>query len=267
MKWKLVIVKRLIHIYFKLRNSRFGWWFLNRKYKYEGKGVKELKRTGIYVASLSELGFDLKDFKYEIKGDVKSNKPFLTYLWDKSPVVEDNAFFRSALNEKVLDIVNSYMGIRSKLYYATLNLTKPSEGLVGSQNWHRDEGDRKILKVFIYLTDVDEDSGPFMYVKESVKGLKYGKLYPQYAPEGNYPTGQIPDYSVMTGKAGTVIFCDTTGLHRGGKGTKERVMFTAAYYAPSSISLVPKLKGGTTFETTYNKYDFSRRLAKKYFSL
>ena len=35
------------------------------------------------------------------------------------------------------------------------------------------------------------------------------------------------DIRVCTGRAGTVVFCDTTTLHRGGYATKsERTMFT-----------------------------------------
>ena len=37
------------------------------------------------------------------------------------------------------------------------------------------------------------------------------------------------------GKAGTMIFCDTAGIHRGGYATKnERIMFTAGYRTPAS---------------------------------
>ena len=100
-----------------------------------------------------------------------------------------------------------------------------------------------MLKAFIYLSDVDESAGPFTYVIGSTYGKRYGRLFPQHPPLGSYPPeGAVeaavsPEHvRVMTGQAGTVIFCDTTGIHRGGYATgRERLMFTAFYAAPSYI--------------------------------
>jgi hypothetical protein len=154
---------------------------------------------------------------------------------------------------------------------------------IASQNWHRDGEDRQVLKIFIYLNDVDEETGPFMYVKESIKGLKYGKLFPQRPPEGSYPNESVDkavspeDIKLCLGKAGTVIFCDTTGLHRGGYAfSKERTMFTASYQASSSVALLPRCRVSADFRpddpvvrfaVTYPKGGLVKKLAKKYFKL
>jgi hypothetical protein len=112
---------------------------------------------------------------------------------------------------------------------------------IQSQRWHRDPEEKRLMKFFVYLSDVDENAGPFTYVKGSAYKTKpYGKLFPQKLPMGIYP----PDNSVeemidssaiisATGVKGTVIFCDTAGLHRGGHArSKSRLLFTAFY--PSS---------------------------------
>ena len=39
-----------------------------------------------------------------------------------------------------------------------------------SQRWHRDFNDRHLLKAFLYLVDVDEETGPFEYVAGSARG-------------------------------------------------------------------------------------------------
>jgi len=106
-----------------------------------------------------------------------------------------------------------------------------------SQGWHRDPGDKKICKIFLYVNDVDETAGPFMYVRGSQYGGVYRRFFPQRLPRGYYPPEGavekiIPSTEIqtLTGKAGTIIFADTTGIHRGGYATKkERIMFTAAY--------------------------------------
>ena len=35
--------------------------------------------------------------------------------------------------------------------------------------YHKDENSFNLLKVFIYLNDVDENAGPFMFVKKHIK--------------------------------------------------------------------------------------------------
>ena len=50
--------------------------------------------------------------------------------------------------------------------------------------------------------------------------------------------GVIPPEAIktFTGKAGTMIFCDTSGLHQGGYATgKERIMSTFGYYSHASL--------------------------------
>jgi ectoine hydroxylase-related dioxygenase (phytanoyl-CoA dioxygenase family) len=132
----------------------------------------------------------------------------------------------------------------TKLVYYDLALTLPvgESAPVQSQRWHRDPEEKKICKVFIYLNDVDENTGPFTFVLGSQYGGKYGHLFPQKTPEGSYPNEEIllkkidpRDIKLMTAPKGTVIFCDTSGLHRGGYAkTKERLMFTAFFSAPTN---------------------------------
>ncbi len=41
---------------------------------------------------------------------------------------------------------------------------------VASQRWHRDYNDKHLLKVFLYMSDVDEAAGPFEYVPGNMIG-------------------------------------------------------------------------------------------------
>ena len=99
-----------------------------------------------------------------------------------------------------------------------------------------------MCKFFIYLNDVDETSGPFTYVKGSNLGGRWRNVYPQRPPMGSYPLAGAVDAVVSatdvrpcTGKAGTVIFADTSGLHKGGYATaKERIMFMAGFITSAS---------------------------------
>ena len=49
----------------------------------------------------------------------------------------------------------------------------PTSDRIHSQRWHRDFDDSHLLKVFLYLVDVDEQTGPFEFVAGSARG-RYG---------------------------------------------------------------------------------------------
>lgn len=259
-----------IQAYFRLRALWPVWFYiLNAKPRrlfrtslptlnpVQERLVKELRETGIAVTNLDEL-FPreellpkLQSYTQELirKAEVKTGKTFLEYLWDVQPVLDfENPFVKLALEGRVIDVVNSYMEMFSRFYYLTLNVTTPVESgtkSIASQRWHRDPEDKKMIKLFLYLNDVDSESGPFIYIPYSTYGLRWGNFLSQRPPRGVYPnSGEIERHiphdhvKVLTGKAGTLIFCNTTGFHKGGYATgKPRTMFTAGYRSQASAWL------------------------------
>lgn len=216
--------------------------------------VDDLKKDGIAVTHIDELFpgknvlMRLREYtdKRAVSAETKTAKTFLRQLWDAVPIFSaDDPFIRLAIEEKILAVANAYLALFAKLYYFTLNVTTPVEAgdpAVQSQRWHRDPEDRAMCKVFLYLNDVDETAGPFIYIKGSQYGGRFGHLFPQNPPRGSYPLEaevlrMAPKDAMVTatGKAGTVIFCDTAGIHKGGYATKNtRLMFTAGYRSPAS---------------------------------
>ena len=93
------------------------------------------------------------------------------------------------------------------------------------------------MKTFLYLNDVDESAGPFMYVTGAHPDGKWAHLFPRVPPRGTLPMPEdvdshIPwqDVHTCTGRAGTFILCDTSGLHQGGYAkSKHRLMYTSVY--------------------------------------
>jgi hypothetical protein len=97
------------------------------------------------------------------------------------------------------------------------------------------------VKVFVYFSRVEPGAGPFEYLRGSVPGGRYGDLWPwsirwRYPPEEEVAT-RIPESAVLTatGETGTVIFCDTSGFHRGGFArTDPRILSVSTYVSPAS---------------------------------
>lgn len=259
--------QRIARLWFKARHPWPIWYYVlnskNRRLYNKEKSeldavqeriVRDFKRDGIAVTSLDEL-FPERNLFSELKNymekdlagaHVKTYKEFIKNLWDAHPTVDfDNPFFKLALEKKILGIVNEYMGMCAKFYYMTLNVTTPVEKdaiPVQSQRWHRDPEDKKMCKIFLYMTDVDERSGPFIYTLGSQFGGKYGNLFPQDPPRGSLPKEEILNYLIprervksYEGRVGTLIFCDTVGIHKGGYATENnRIMFTAGYCSQAS---------------------------------
>jgi ectoine hydroxylase-related dioxygenase (phytanoyl-CoA dioxygenase family) len=159
----------------------------------------------------------------------------------------DDPWFRFCLSRRLLDVANAYLRLWSKLEYVDLwySIPQPPEAeRRASQRWHRDYNDRHLLKAFLYLVDVDEETGPFQYVPGSQPGGPYADAWPwrplgqTYPPEEELAQRIPPDaVKTFTAPKGTLILCNTSGFHRGGFATgKPRVLATATYSSPASLA-------------------------------
>lgn len=179
---------------------------------------------------------------------VRPGKEFVVRLQSYGVELGPNdPWFRFVSSHRLLDVANAYLRMWSKLEYVDVwySVPQPADGTrISSQRWHRDYNDKHLLKVFLYLVDVDEQMGPFQYVAGSHPGGPYADAW-GWEPLGkNYPTedeleARVPAEAVQTftGPAGTLVFCNTAGFHRGGfSTTNPRVLATATYSSPASLA-------------------------------
>lgn len=218
--------------------------------------AEDLTKNGITSVHISELFPEREELFSELQkyakelgktGKTRKAKPFLVSFTDVPPVLNpQDPLVGLALEERVLQIVSAYLGVYPKFDLYSLDLTLPvPQGTerIKSQRWHRDPEDKKMCKMFLYFNDVDETAGPFNYIPQSNHGGKWRNTFPQRPPKGFYPElGAVEkiipsdQIKICTGKAGTIVFADTSGLHRGGYATaKERLMFTAGFSTGASI--------------------------------
>lgn len=175
----------------------------------------------------------------------RAGKEFLVrkYAWGVR-LGPDDPWLRLGTSPRLLDVANAYLGMWSKLEYVDVWYTPPAtaDERRSSQRWHRDFNDRHLLKAFLYLVDVDEETGPFEYVPRSAPGGELEQLWPWRPLGENYP----PEYELeqrIDGRAvtfiapkGTIIFCNTAGFHRGGFArSKPRVLATFTWDSPASL--------------------------------
>jgi hypothetical protein len=178
----------------------------------------------------------------------RAGKDFLVRKYDMGGVVSlDNPWLSACIGRRLLDIASEYLQLWSKLEYIDMWYSLPvGEGAErrASQIWHRDFDDSHLLKVFLYLSDVDAGSGPFEYVPGSQPGGRYAGVHP-WQPMGFGRISepelakhvQADDVRTFTAPMGTLIFCNTSGLHRGGFAkSKPRVLAAVTYCSPASLA-------------------------------
>lgn len=264
----------------KMRTSRLAWHIKNvpARFAYRRNRSKltsaeqavldNLKKDGIAITHMRDLFVPevFKELLDEVsqrrarpevqerlssgaarEGEEGKKASFLVDLWEKEHVVHpENPFMRYSLSRQVLGIVDGYLGLCGRFRDFFLQITVPltGEAPIASQRWHADPDDYRLVKVFLYLNDVDEEAGPFTYIKGSHGRGRHRYLFP-YAPKtkSRHPDPAFIDHVVpkedivvATGGAGTIIFCDTSGIHRGGHAkSKERVMYTSVFTTPGGF--------------------------------
>jgi hypothetical protein len=154
-----------------------------------------------------------------------------------------DAAVRFALHPEILGAVNEFLGLYSELrmleYWYVLASERQTPAY--SQLWHRDFEDIALVKVFLYLSDVDESSGPFSFIRGTHQGtLRWRDPEAIAARRTNRASDDeiaaiVPRerWFTGTGSQGTILMAATKGYHKGGFATKrDRRLLTANYFSP-----------------------------------
>lgn len=115
-----------------------------------------------------------------------------------------------------------------------------SESEVFSNYWHFDPHTTDHVKIFIYLTDVSDDDGPFHYITKG-ESMNIASESFERKHDG-VPNGKVEEMAAVqrfTGPKGSTAFCNTTtNLHRAGipaKGNQRDLL--QIVFAPASKPL------------------------------
>lgn len=186
---------------------------------------------------------------FEQKRDFRAVEHYIItrYPQDRKPLITAaDVLLKFGLKSLILDVVNTYLGLWSKLIYFDMWHTLPldTDTRFLSQRWHRDPEDRRKIRTFLYFNEVDADAGAMEYFLGTQSGGSFENVFPwkdplttPYPPDGEIER-QMPasQHVVLDGSPGTLIFCDTAGFHRGGVARKRpRILATAAYVTPASL--------------------------------
>lgn len=146
----------------------------------------------------------------------------------------NDPIFKIALKEEILDLVLNYIGERAILWDLRILKSQNIENLQiqHDQLWHRDKYDSKSLRLWVSLSDCDEDCGPFQYInyEESRNILKsyITRINDEYLQKKNI----FNNIKHLYTKKGDISLIDVSKLlHCGSriKPNRTRLVFNAIY--------------------------------------
>lgn len=153
----------------------------------------------------------------------------------------DNVFVRYALSRPILNVVADYLGETPWLRYIVLTESVYQQGDPRfSQKWHLDFDDARMVKLFIYLTDVASlDDGPFKLIPGEQSARIRNSFVKKHLGDASVFTQVEPRHVVdMAGPAMTSFLADAGRLYHCGSRLvpgRTRLLYTALYTAYPSI--------------------------------
>lgn len=138
--------------------------------------------------------------------------------------IDFNLFYE---HPRIRNVLKLYTGTENPLGMLLAAKIEYKDGNLGSGGgWHRDSPITHQFKAICYLNDVDEDNGPFQYIKGSHRkgNVLFNYVNKVFKPsQYRFNKDEIEVYlekngknvESVTGKAGTLVYADTKGIHRG----------------------------------------------------
>ena len=136
--------------------------------------------------------------------------------FDNADIVRAPHLMAIANDPRVLALVEAWMGVKPTLaalrvWWSTPTATGEPEH---AELFHRDVDDLQFIKLFVYLTDVGEDTGPHIFVEGSQRIDKLTRIA-RYTDEQVAEAFGEDAIRRFTGPAGTAFLENTYGMHRG----------------------------------------------------
>jgi hypothetical protein len=215
--------------------------------------VEALRDTGFSMLDSGELPMEslreidaAKDRKlatFKINTTPDAGKNYWREILDSDDLTSDGPFVRLALHPRVIEVATAYLGQVPHLAYTQIYVSYGTQnsGWQETQSWHADYDDTRMIKLWVYLTDVVSSAdGPFTYIP-----AQYSRKIRNAFLHGRFPDEEI-ERRGLGGHSKEVIapkfsgfFVDTARcLHRGSRLElgKMRVAFNATYIAHASLN-------------------------------
>ncbi|XGV96493.1 MAG: hypothetical protein ACAF41_27645 [Leptolyngbya sp. BL-A-14] len=223
--------------------------------------VDACHKEGAFVTSLEALGLPgtapmleaAKKLLVDMQADLATRTDISTWGTCENPaypqiftVTDLPAFSQWAQNQRLLNIIENYIGLPVAFQGVHLRRDFANERPVTTELWHKDLEDRRVIKLFVYLSDVATETGPYEYIPRSKVTRKIAQQikasFTKRVATNPYDMGItddemaaiVPrsDWRTCVGAAGTVLFSDPVAVfHHGKSRTQGRSALFFVYTA------------------------------------
>jgi hypothetical protein len=164
-------------------------------------------------------------------------------ILNKKEIYRNKAMLDFCFSDEILYIASNYLGGVPTLLSIDLLRSDPrdntfEEKYLGSQNWHLDNVTRPFMRIFVYMNDVNEETGPFTIITKKLtkfieKNTGYGSFYKSLdlSDEELYSCVSHDETVKALGSKGTVVFGDPCScFHFGSRAkSKPRLVFSLSF--------------------------------------
>jgi hypothetical protein len=194
--------------------------------------VEQLEQEGICITSLAALAIPdsqkLLDAADPISKELAqlsrdpSHAGKHTLMATATQLLQHPQILCWGLSARLLKIVESYLGLPVGYGGLSFYYSVADGRDAGPRIWHRDKEDWRMVKVAVYLNDVDEFGGPYQCVNATTNNFLLATL-PKYKGLNHTQMQTLLDdpsdnwLVSCIGETGTVIFTDTSRCYHRGK--------------------------------------------------
>jgi hypothetical protein len=175
-------------------------------------------------------------------------------IWDLPELKEIAGHILPCLEETVF---GSHIHCSAIHIYRNIPTDSPK---VSSWLWHYDNNPKEAVKLLIYLTDVEEDTGPFEllehdndYVKIQTSRTGHDHWLPPYIPQSRIPENIMNDFinqgyekTKIIGSKGTALFFDNNIVHKANVPTRAYRDVVIFNIRPTMLKLDPYISRNFT---------------------
>lgn len=206
---------------FDVDASRFSTWFDKSKCRlvdladvYDAKSQK--------VVSPADISRSIEDLRHHF-----------AYIYFKDPLEQIEGLRDWIFDNRIMwDISRLIIGKTPVLDSVNFRLSFVNDlPARDTQQFHQDKNSFKVVKFFLYCTDVASESGPFQFIAGTHRGvplkLKRSHRIPEHEVFKSY---QSEDLISCVGNLGSMFCAVTNGIHRGLKPqSSDRILLTVTF--------------------------------------
>jgi hypothetical protein len=212
--------------------------------------VEACRKEGAFVTSLEALNVpstqamlaEAKTLLAEMQAVLASQTDMKTWGTVENPaypqiftVTDLPAFAHWAQSPRLLNLIEHYIGLPVAFQGVHLRRDFANDQPVTTEFWHRDLEDRRVIKLFVYLSDVATETGPYEYIPRSkvtpaiVRQIEAS--FKKRVASNPYDMGITDDemaaiiprseWCSCEGPAGTVLLSDPIAVFHHGKSRQE----------------------------------------------